>query len=661
MKRFYLLIALSLLGVGCQSTAEDPVGSFQKKIGLTPMQSCDEVNSYLKTSAVQQMNDPLDAYLKEPDQFCVKYYYDVTPSLASSPASEAATFTPTNVQEKGVDESDLIKTDGKYVYALSQNKFYIFQVWPVSQFTLLASLAVDGEAEALYLSQNKVVILSKVWNNQLPVGVKTSPVNSGAGFTQMTVLDISAPKSPKVLRESYYPGHLSADRRIGDKIHLISNVGLSIPNMSYSIPYDLVDCAEEKATVLGKEKLVKYIEKLKKENLEQIDQFDFSKTYQARAYHSLSANGAITEDPAQCTEFYASSNNTAKFLVDVTTVSFADVTVADQHALVLGLSDLIYASGRALYVSEGVLGEDQTAIHRFALAEKPIYTGSGQVDGHLLNEYAMGEWQGALRVATTQGDIGGFGSNNSAVNQVYTLDTQDSGLKLLGKVEGLAKGEKIYAVRFIGPKGYVVTFKKVDPLFVIDLADPKNPKVAGELKVPGFSTYLHPIDENHLIGLGNDAEDMGDFAWFQGLKLSVFDVTNPSDPLEDSSSVIGGRGTDSIALYEPHAFTYDPTLSMLALPIDLHGPSAGGSQYGPFLYSGVQLYKLNADNSFTLAGTYQLSTNANEYGYGPDLEHVQRSIFLGDSKTKVLILLTTEGLSLHQLDGQLSMLKSYVW
>ena len=414
MKRFYLLIALSLLGVGCQSAVEGPVGPFQKKIGLTPMQSCGEVNSYLKTSAIQQMNDTLDAYVKEPDQFCVKYYYDVAPSFASSPASEAATFTPTNVQEKGVDESDLIKTDGKYVYALGNGKLYVFQVWPLKQFALLASFAVNGKGKSIYLSANKVVVLSKITADQLPSNLGlTKPdiycYNCPLDYyTQVSVLDVTNPAALKLVRESYYPGNLSADRRIGDKIHLISNVGLSVPNLNYSIPYDLVDCADEKATPSGKEKLVKYIEKLKKENLEQLSQFDFSKVYQVSAYHSFSPSEVGTIEPVECTEFYASSNNTANQLIDVTTVSFADVTAADQHALVLGSSDYIYASSRALYVSERILDEDQTAIHRFALAEKPIYTGSGQVNGHLLNEYAMGEWEGALRVATTQGLCGDF-------------------------------------------------------------------------------------------------------------------------------------------------------------------------------------------------------------------------------------------------------------
>ena len=163
------------------------------------------------------------------------------------------------------------------------------------------------------------------------------------------------------------------------------------------------------------------------------------------------------------------------------------------------------------------------------------------------------------------------------------MSEEGEDLKVVGEIRDLHPDEAVYAVRLIGNRGYVVTFKKIDPLFVLDLSDPENPKKVGELEVPGFSTYLTPIDEKTLLAIGKDVDDQGSFAWFGGLKLSLFDVSEPAAPRLIDSVTIGERGTDSEALTDHRAFNYFPNRGILALPVDLvtAGPDEDGWGWRP--------------------------------------------------------------------------------
>ena len=183
----------------------------------------------------------------------------------------------------------------------------------------------------------------------------------------------------------------------------------------------------------------------------------------------------------------------------------------------------------------------------------------------------------------------------------------------MGKLEGLARGENLHSVRFMGDKCYLVTFIKTDPLFVIDLSQPTNPKVLGELKIPGYSDYLHPFDETHLIGVGKEAigAEQGNFAWYQGLKLSLFDVTNVNNPLQLASYGIGDRGTDSPVLTDPKAFLFDNSKNLLVIPVSLAivnnsiidpYSQSKASAYGETVWQGAYVFSLTT-NGFMLKGT----------------------------------------------------------
>jgi hypothetical protein len=215
-------------------------------------------------------------------------------------------------------------------------------------------------------------------------------------------------------------------------------------------------------------------------------------------------------------------------------------------------------------------GPPPTLIHQFRLDDGTgaTYVASGQVEGRLLNQFAMSEYNGDLRVATTTDDWGGFGEQSEST--VFVLRPEGDELRQISSVGGLGKDEQIYAVRFIENLAYVVTFRQIDPLYVIDLTDPANPVEAGELKIPGYSAYLHPVGEGLLLGVGQDATDEGRTT---GTQLSLFDVSDPTNPQRISTLPIGGY---SEVEWDHKAFLYWPADGTIVLPV-----SPGWNDCGP--------------------------------------------------------------------------------
>ena len=281
---------------------------------------------------------------------------------------------------------------------------------------------------------------------------------------------------------------------------------------------------------------------------------------------------------------------------------------------------------------------EKTVTHKINIDKENIkYIGSGEVPGHVLNQFSMDEYKGNLRIATTTGDTW----QGSSLNHLYILDED---LEIVGSVEDLAQGERIYSARFLGERAYIVTFKKVDPLFVIDVSNPKEPEVLGYLKITGYSDYLHPYDENHIIGMGKETRG-GDehFSWYQGIKISLFDVSDVENPVEEAKIEIGDRGTDSEALYEHKAFLFDKSKNLLVIPIMLAeiNESQYLEQYGEipdYAYGDVVwqgAYVLNIDeDEISLRGKITHDDNQTEenrrwYYYGSKYS-VRRSLYMDD-------------------------------
>ncbi len=221
--------------------------------------------------------------------------------------------------------------------------------------------------------------------------------------------------------------------------------------------------------------------------------------------------------------------------------------------------------------------QETTILHKISITTGDVsYIAQGEVPGHILNQFSMDEHNGFFRIATTVGN--NWGEETQSSNNIYILDEN---LKQVSQIENIAPGESIYAARFLGDRAYLVTFVQVDPLFTIDLSDPYNPRILGELKIPGYSEYLHPLDENHIIGIGKEVDPSIDadkvhtpgaiyYTAILGLKLAIFDVSDIENPVEEAKIVIGDRGTDSPALYDHKAFLFDREKELLVIPVSLY-------------------------------------------------------------------------------------------
>jgi len=300
--------------------------------------------------------------------------------------------------------------------------------------------------------------------------------------------------------------------------------------------------------------------------------------------------------------------------------------------------------------------EEATLIYKFSLSDgNAEYVSKGQVPGSVLNQFSMDEYGTTFRVATTTG---------YSSNAVYVLD---SNLNIRGSLEGLAPGERIYSARFIGNRAYVVTFKTVDPLFVIDLSDSTAPKVLGALKIPGYSDYLHPYDETHLIGFGKDTmtvpykdssgKVISETAYYLGMKISLFDVSDVENPKVVAEYKIGDRGTDSALLQDHKALLFNKDTGLLAFPVyetKLAGPVMSEydyPNYGEFYFSGAYVLNLSIENGFTLVGTVTHFTldetdKAGSY-YGYSSSQIQRMLYIGN----VLYAVSDTGVSAHNINS----------
>ncbi|MBI2343946.1 MAG: beta-propeller domain-containing protein [Deltaproteobacteria bacterium] len=622
-KKWRVIIAISLAACGSEQI-DTPKGG-------TPLPSLDPAGLALQKSDGATLLAAIQATaLEEVDAlecYDVKVMYDDMPTVGAPVATatdsgEGTSAVPlintdTNNQEANVEEGDQFKVRNDLAFSLSHKAsgLHILRIWPASQFHKIGFLPLDIDAwgdAMMVVTDGRVVVIGERWiNNQV--------------VSTIHLINVKDPTKPVLMDTVTYEGLMpQALRRIDGRVVAVLTGNLKIaPTVGFK-PYT-DDCEKT------------------------LD------TKRAQLRETVNAHGLTDWLPKRVVDgdVYLNELRGSKVL-SVVTFAIDAAKIGDHISSVVGDSTITYMSPTGVFAAQNVPAShmetdiESTAIHHFDIAGTAAeYRGTGVVNGWLLNQFAMSEFDGTLRVATTIGHVGK--TDDLSTNTVYTFDTTTTNLPLIGALEGLAQGEQIYAVRFIREMGYVVTFKKVDPLFVIDLHDPAHPAVTGELKVPGYSTYLHPLGTDQLIGLGKDAEDMGEFAWYQGLKLSIFDVRQDIAPSEMASLIIGGRGSDSPALYDHHAFTFDAVRNLLALPLSLYEKNAaGGSAYGKFLYNGLHLYKVSAGTGFTLVGTIQEVNGV----YG-DL--IERTAIVGTADNAAVIAVGADQIELYSIGDTLTL------
>ncbi len=500
-------------------------------------------------------------------------------------------YTGTNVQERGVDEADMVKTDGKYVYTVSGRELVIARSWPASSARVVARYELPAQVtpQQLFLSGDRLVVLSYVYE-QAPAqkGARIAAPYAGPDYfygTRMTVLDIADRSRPRMVHEADVEGWMAQARMIGDDVYLVSNANMNIPA-------GILEKANGRAAALAKEIGENEHDKLEKskERAFRTVRADLERRFgganltaaMPRERHRTAGGNLTAFKPMYgCQDLLVPRGGSQLGTLNVVHMDLDRPDNLDAVGL-MASGWTIYASADALYAAMPSYGwshfwgfgpalapeaSNTTHIHKFDLSgEKPRYAASGTVRGHINNQFSMSEHRGYLRVATTDQGWGWSGEREATGNHLYVLATRGSRMRQIGAIEDLAKGERIYAARMMGDKGYMVTFRQTDPLFTLDLSNPERPRVVGELEINGFSSYIHPLDGDHLLTIGQDADKDGRVL---GVHVQVFDVSNPARPRRTAHQRLANHDgwSWSAAQWDHHAFTYDPRTGVLGVPM----------------------------------------------------------------------------------------------
>ncbi|MDD1689995.1 MAG: beta-propeller domain-containing protein [Methanoregula sp.] len=490
-------------------------------------------------------------------------------------ASVTRDFSKTNVQVTQVDEADIIKTDGENIYVVSGNCMHILKAYPAKDAEILSTLRFSGQPRDLYINGDNVVLIATDYWTRPMVTCAPGACSRHPGSVQRTLVYVFSakdPASPVLVRELDIDGSYTSSRMIGTQLYFIS----SLP-----VPYQPDDL-------------------------------------ELPAIHD--DHGGITTPPV-----YAFNTTDQDF--SFSTIGSLDIAAREPvsaKSFIVGTTGTVYMSPETLYIAIPDMSRygtiASTTIYSFAIDNGKItYRAGGDVDGMLLNQYSLDEYGGNLRVATTIETATGRWSTASS-SKITVLDGK---LNVLGTLSDIAPGERIYAARFMGDRLYLVTFRETDPFYVIGLSDPYHPAILGELKIPGFSNYLHPYDATHIIGVGKDSRS-------GPVKIALFNVADVGNPVLVDSESLGASGSDSPVLYDPKAFLFDPEKDLLVLPLHLtaeyscNAPGYGCSQ--PPAWGGAYVYILRPKTGFILKG------KVTHYdGYSGDMAPVQRALYIEDT------------------------------
>ena len=466
-------------------------------------------------------------------------------AAASVPAFRPPSFSRTNVQEADVDEPDIVKTNGRHIFTLRPNPDS-----PSRQ--RLTSISVAEGRPAL----TGGVLLPKAGRYELLLSGDRILALARDGYsfrgarTLIVIVDVGDPADMRITEVVRLEGTYASARMTGGIARLVLNSTVG-PELTHPATWTKAALKEAK-----------------ERNLAAVDRSTIEDWFPR--YKVEDAGGTKRDEGALCTcgSTYRPKSFTGFGTTSVVTID-PDAPDPRNSAGVLGTNETVYASTGNLYVSTAKYGKtSSTSLHRFDTRDpgRARYAASGRVKGTVLNQWSLDERAGTLRIATTEG---GWRKSSSAVS---VLDAEGPELKQVGRVSGLGKTERIYGVRFMDDTGYVVTFREIDPLHVIDLSDPRKPRVAGELEIPGYSAYLHPTDDGRLLGVGQDVDPKRGFPL--GAQVSLFDVTDAAAPTRLDKATYAQ--TWSPVEHDHHAFLYWAPERLAFLPVQSYGDRPNG-------------------------------------------------------------------------------------
>ena len=525
-------------------------------------------------------------------------------------------FSSTNVQIEGIDEADIIKTDGDYLYIVGGRVIYIVKT-DESDMEIVSKIDKTEELidiNSIFIDEDRLV----VFGTEYPAYEGEPEAKSGVmmdvyrgsiyqtGFTFAEVYDLRDKANPTMIQEMLLEGDFRTARKSGDLVYIAAT--------KYIYTTKDYDDAE------AKDILPVYYDSEREEEPVTINGIEVSMETDAA---TVNAAGKDMEVMAPADICICPIDSSATF----TTIAVLDIAGDKEAELTsyLGSLNQFYMNQNSIFMTyynwDYESGKESIDIIALDVDGMNItYRAEGNVEGTLLNQFSMDEYNGYFRVATTEWEDG---------SNVFVLDEN---LQVVGKIENIAKGEQIYSVRFMGDRGYIVTFETMDPFFTVDLSDPSNPVICGELKLPGYSNYLHQIDENTVLGIGRQTQEIytrdengvETVVGFQngGIKLSLFDISDFANPVELDSYVIGNDATHSDALYDHKSIMVDMKNGKVGFCIYNYSNDPDAQ--------GAYIFDVSGDE-ITVDGMMQSENVADDWLYGDSSFYFNRICYAGNT------------------------------
>ena len=715
-------LVLLMLAAGCIGNVRDEINftelpddwktKTQRTISqpqLVQFDSCDDMEYSLKASIAEEYRTELLQAVEEMYYWGGGWLEDGMVAEASMDGdtaesnvaksqptrTEGEDFSGTNNQEQGVDEADFIKTDGYYIYVLQGSSLSIMEIPEFGEIEFASNFSIEGSPISMMLQGDRLIVLSSYnpWSinsendlyEYLRWGGEYSQwrVNS---LTKYTTFDISNRSSPEIIQELYLEGYNVDAREIDGSIRAITHSWLNIPGLSNwlnmpSAYYELEWDDPERKTY--REMIAYETIQANDEVLEAIALEDLvPKIYQR-------VDGEIIEHDMRsesCENFAQPMDGFSRGFTNILSLDLFSPTFNFESDHLLSNHPLVYASKDALVLTENswdwwwFWGQDEvdemTNIHTFDISVPGVttYTGSGRIDGQILNQFCISEHEGVLRIATTVGqwnrwwmeDPEPMSSSLITLVRGVNPETDQQVLLEYGRLDGIAEDERIWSARFVEDRAYLVTFEQIDPLWTIDLSNPATPTILGELEVPGVSTYIHPLHDDMLltIGMGPAGEDGLGLDW-SSTRLSTFNISDLTQPAVADTLMLSpvndpedNRWTWSYseAMYEHKAFQYWGPKEMLAVPlstyryIESYEEGIGYHWSYEYVSKAIIVNVDEATGNMSVHGEVNHSSLVNHEGvnhwWGGN-ENIRRTIFMGD----FIYAFSGAGITVHNLTG----------
>ena len=573
---------------------------------------------------------------------------EMTKNDSAAAPTAANDSSATNVQVAGVDEADIIKTDRNYIFQVSGQKLTIVKAFPAADMQVVNRFTFEDPnfwASDIYVDNNYLIVMGRS-HFSLPVPYPLpQPLPKIKAEISRPMLDaeLSLPMLEPDIYPPYYPANMQTSKVIVYDIKDKANI-------------KKVREVELEGSVVSTRKIGSSVYVVANRNINWYRAAEGNPEIPLPAYKDSQLGDSLNQITVDKIRYFPDAIYPSYILVAA--LNLDELNAPLDIKTYLGNGENIYASLDNLYVAvssynyeflpqnRSGVSTSATSIYKFALKQGVTnYAGKGSVPGTILNQFSMDEYGSYFRIATTSSGSGTDGIYTSQ-NNVYVLN---SNMEISGRLENIAPGERIFSTRFMGDRVYMVTFRNVDPFFVIDLKNPASPQILGQLKIPGYSDYLHPYDENHVIGFGKDTVELKGYngqpqAYYQGMKLAIFDVTDVTNPQEIAKELIGDRGTDSELLNNHKALLFAKDKNLLAFPVTLMevapnynepGSERAKLEYGHFAFQGAYIYNIDLANGFRLKGriTHLNSEDylkAGDYWYNSD-KNISRIMYIGNT------------------------------